>query len=344
MRTNIYGLTLEQLEELMVQENQNKYRAKQLFSWIYEKNVTDFDLMSDISKKFIAILKEKYCLIKPTIFTKQVSSDGTIKLLLEMEDGAKVETVLMRYNYGQVACVSSQVGCNMGCSFCASGLLKRQRNLTTSEMVGEILVLNDLIKEENLRVTHVVVMGTGEPFDNFDNVMNFIKIINNQKALAIGARHITVSTCGIPDKIRMYASSGLQINLAISLHAPNDELRSKLMPINKAYPLHELMEAIKYYNVTADRRITFEYILLKDVNDTMECADELVSLIRPVFAYVNLIPYNEVNENGYHRSTRAKEFMDRLMKKGVNVTIRKEFGTDIDAACGQLRAKKEKIL
>ena len=344
MRTNIYGLTLEQLEELMVQENQNKYRAKQLFSWIYEKNVTDFDLMSDISKKFIAILKEKYCLIKPTIFTKQVSSDGTIKLLLEMEDGAKVETVLMRYNYGQVACVSSQVGCNMGCSFCASGLLKRQRNLTTSEMVGEILVLNDLIKKENLRVTHVVVMGTGEPFDNFDNVMNFIKIINNQKALAIGARHITVSTCGIPDKIRMYASSGLQINLAISLHAPNDELRSKLMPINKAYPLHELMEAIKYYNVTADRRITFEYILLKDVNDTMECADELASLIRPVFAYVNLIPYNEVNENGYHRSTRAKEFMDRLMKKGVNVTIRKEFGTDIDAACGQLRAKKEKIL
>lgn len=344
MRTNIYGLTLEQLEELMVQENQNKYRAKQLFSWIYEKNVTDFDLMSDISKKFIAILKEKYCLIKPTIFTKQVSSDGTIKLLLEMEDGAKVETVLMRYNYGQVACVSSQVGCNMGCSFCASGLLKRQRNLTTSEMVGEILALNDLIKEENLRVTHVVVMGTGEPFDNFDNVMNFIKIINNQKALAIGARHITVSTCGIPDKIRMYASSGLQINLAISLHAPNDELRSKLMPINKAYPLHELMEAIKYYNVTADRRITFEYILLKDVNDTMECADELAYLIRPVFAYVNLIPYNEVNENGYHRSTRAKEFMDRLMKKGVNVTIRKEFGTDIDAACGQLRAKKEKIL
>ena len=344
MRTNIYGLTLEQLEELMVQENQNKYRAIQLYSWIYEKNVTDFDLMSDISKKFIAILKEKYCLIKPTIFTKQVSSDGTIKLLLEMEDGAKVETVLMRYNYGQVACVSSQVGCNMGCSFCASGLLKRQRNLTTSEMVGEILVLNDLIKEENLRVTHVVVMGTGEPFDNFDNVMNFIKIINNQKALAIGARHITVSTCGIPDKIRMYASSGLQINLAISLHAPNDELRSKLMPINKAYPLHELMEAIKYYNVTADRRITFEYILLKDVNDTMECADELASLIRPVFAYVNLIPYNEVNENGYHRSTRAKEFMDRLMKKGVNVTIRKEFGTDIDAACGQLRAKKEKIL
>ena len=344
MKINLYGLTLEKLELLMVEEKQNKYRAKQLFSWIYEKGVNDFDLMSDISKKFIEVLKEKYCLEKPLIYTKQVSKDGTIKLLLEMQDGAKVETVLMRYNYGQVACVSSQVGCNMGCAFCASGLLKKQRNLTSEEMVGQILVLNEILKDENLRVTHVVVMGTGEPFDNFDNVMDFVKIINNQKALAIGARHITVSTCGIPDKIREYASSGLQINLAISLHAPNDELRSKLMPINRAYPLSELMEAIKEYNLVADRRVTFEYILLKDINDSLEQADELAKLIRPVFAYVNLIPYNEVDENGFHRSENSKAFMDRLMKKGVNVTIRKEFGTDIDAACGQLRAKKEKRL
>lgn len=344
MKINLYGLTLEKLELLMVEEKQNKYRAKQLFSWIYEKGVNDFDLMSDISKKFIEVLKEKYCLEKPLIYTKQVSKDGTIKLLLEMQDGAKVETVLMRYNYGQVACVSSQVGCNMSCAFCASGLLKKQRNLTSEEMVGQILVLNEILKDENLRVTHVVVMGTGEPFDNFDNVMDFVKIINNQKALAIGARHITVSTCGIPDKIREYASSGLQINLAISLHAPNDELRSKLMPINRAYPLSELMEAIKEYNLVADRRVTFEYILLKDINDSLEQADELAKLIRPVFAYVNLIPYNEVDENGFHRSENSKSFMDRLMKKGVNVTIRKEFGTDIDAACGQLRAKKEKRL
>lgn len=344
MKINLYGLTLEKLELLMVEEKQNKYRAKQLFSWIYEKGVNDFDLMSDISKKFIEVLKEKYCFEKPLIYTKQVSKDGTIKLLLEMQDGAKVETVLMRYNYGQVACVSSQVGCNMGCAFCASGLLKKQRNLTSEEMVGQILVLNEILKDENLRVTHVVVMGTGEPFDNFDNVMDFVKIINNQKALAIGARHITVSTCGIPDKIREYASSGLQINLAISLHAPNDELRSKLMPINRAYPLSELMEAIKEYNLVADRRVTFEYILLKDINDSLEQADELAKLIRPVFAYVNLIPYNEVDENGFHRSENSKSFMDRLMKKGVNVTIRKEFGTDIDAACGQLRAKKEKRL
>lgn len=340
--TNLYGLTLEKLEEKMLEDNQSKYRAKQLFSWIYEKQVTDFDLMSDISKKYIAVLKEKYCLTKPKIFAKQVSKDGTIKLLLEMNDGSKVETVLMRYNYGQVACVSSQVGCNMGCKFCASGLLKKQRNLLPEEMVGEVLVLNDLLLEEGKRVTHIVVMGTGEPFDNYDNVLDFVRIVNHQKALSIGARHITVSTCGIPDKIEKYSLEGLQINLAISLHAPNDELRNELMPINKAYPLSQLMEAVKKYNINADRRVTFEYILLKGVNDSMEHADELAKLIKPVFAYVNLIPYNEVDENGFYRSKNIKQFMDRLMKKGVNATIRKEFGTDIDAACGQLRAKKEK--
>lgn len=341
---NLYSLPLEKLEQEMIELGQNKYRAKQLYSWIYEKEVVDFDLMTDISKKFIEVLKQEYCLEKPTIFTKQVSKDGTIKLLLQMKDGAKVETVLMRYNYGQVACVSSQVGCNMGCSFCASGLLKKQRNLSPDEMVGEILVLNDLLKEEKLRVSHIVVMGTGEPFDNYDNVMDFIRIVNNQKALAIGARHITVSTCGIPDKIIKYSLEGLQINLAISLHAPNDEIRNKIMKINNAFPLNQLIEAVKQYNVNANRRVTFEYILLKDVNDSLHDADELAKLIKPVFAYVNLIPYNEVSENGYHRSNNAKKFMDCLMKNGVNATIRKEFGTDIDAACGQLRAKKENIL
>ena len=340
---NLYGLTLEKLEALMLEENQSKFRAKQLFTWIYEKQVVDFDLMTDISKKFIEVLKQKYCLVKPSIFAKQVSSDGTIKLLLEMGDGSKVETVLMRYNYGQVACVSSQVGCNMGCKFCASGLLKKQRNLLPEEMVGQVLVLNDLLSQENKRVTHVVVMGTGEPFDNYDNVMDFVRIINHQKALAIGARHITVSTCGIPDKIERYSLEGLQINLAISLHAPNNELRNQLMPINLAYPLEKLIAAVKLYNINADRRVTFEYILLKGVNDSMEHADELARLIRPVFAYVNLIPYNEVDENGFHRSNNIKAFMDRLMKKGINATIRKEFGTDIDAACGQLRAKKENL-
>ena len=341
---NLYGIPLNKLEKLMLDENQSKFRAKQLFTWIYEKEETDFDNMSDISKSFREVLKEKYCLIKPSIYLKQVASDGTIKLLLEMEDGSKVETVLMRYNYGNVVCVTSQVGCNMGCSFCASGLLKKQRNLEVYEMVGQILVMNDLLKEENQRVTHVVVMGTGEPFDNYDNVIDFVRIINDQKALAIGARHITVSTCGIPDKIIQYGKEGLQVNLAISLHAPNNELRSKIMPINRAYPLEVLIPAIAEYIESANRRVTYEYIMLKDVNDSLEHAKELVELIRPTYAYVNLIPYNPVDEHGYQRAenSKVKAFMDYLMKHGVTTTIRKEFGTDIDAACGQLRAKNQR--
>lgn len=322
---NLYGLTLTKLEELMLQENQSKFRAKQIFTWIYEKGATSFDDMSDISKSFREVLKEKYCLEKPSIYIKQVASDGTIKLLLEMKDGSKVETVLMRYNYGNVICVTSQVGCNMGCSFCASGLLKKQRNLEAHEIVGEVLVMNDLLKEEGSKVTHIVVMGTGEPFDNYDNVIDFVRIVNDQKALAIGARHITVSTCGIPDKIIRYGREGLQVNLAISLHAPNNELRSKIMKVNKAYPLEVLIPAVKDYIDHAGRRVTYEYIMLKDVNDSLEHAKELVELIRPTYAYVNLIPYNPVIENGYDRadSEKVHAFMDYCIKHGVNTTIRK---------------------
>ncbi len=338
---NLFGITRSKLELEMLSLNQKSFRATQLFTWIYEKEETDFDKMSDISLSFRNILKEKYCLTKPKIFTKQLSSDGTIKLLLELEDGSKVETVLMRYNYGNVACVSSQVGCNMGCSFCASGLLRKTRNLETFEMVGEILVLNDLLRNEGERVSHVVVMGTGEPFDNYDNVLDFIRIINDQKAFAIGARHITVSTCGLVDKIKMYANEGLQINLAISLHASNNEVRNKIMKINKAYPIEQVIEAAKYYENVAKRRVTFEYILLKDINDKEEHALELAKLIKGMLAYVNLIPYNEVKEKPYKRSDEKSihHFMDVLIKNGVNATIRKEFGKDIDAACGQLRAK-----
>ena len=234
----------------------------------------------------------------------------------------------------------------MGCSFCASGLLKKKRNLSVDEMVGQVMVIDKLLKEENenQRVTHVVVMGTGEPFHNYDNVMDFVRICNHPKAFAIGARHITVSTCGIVDKILKYANEGLQINLAISLHASNDETRSKLMKINKVYPLKELINACRQYEIIANRRLTFEYILLKGVNDSLENADELADLIKGMLAYVNLIPYNPVNENDYQRSDNktVKSFLDRLIKRGVTATIRKEFGTDIDAACGQLRAKNEK--
>ena len=342
---NIYDFSLPKLEELVVSLGEKKFRAEQLFKWVYKREVKDFDLMSDISKSFRETLKTSFCLIKPTIYQKQVSSDGTVKLLLELEDGDKVETVLMRYNYGNVACVSSEVGCNMGCAFCASGLLKKKRELKVSEILGQVLVLNDLLTSEGKgeRITHVVVMGTGEPFDNYDNVMDFIRILNHPHGLEIGARHITVSTCGIVPKIYDYAREGLQINLAISLHAPSDEIRHKIMPISRVYPLNDLMEAVKYYEKTAGRRVTFEYILLKGINDSKKDAEDLAKLIKGTLAYVNLIPYNEVNEMKYRRSesSSVKEFMDTLMKKGVNATIRKEFGSDIDAACGQLRAKDE---
>ena len=340
---NLYGLEIKKLESLMLEEGQTKYRATQLYTWLYEKKAKSFDEMTDISLRFREVLKEKYCFEIPSIFVKQQSKDGTIKCLLELKDGSKIETVLMRYNYGNVICVTSQVGCNMGCSFCASGLFIQQRDLLPEEMVGQVLVMNNLLQEEgnNQRVTHVVVMGTGEPFDNYDNVIDFVRIINHQKALAIGARHITVSTCGIPDKIIKYANEGLQINLAISLHAPNNEIRSKIMKINKAYPLEVLIPAVAEYNRIADRRVTYEYILLKGINDSMENADELARLIKPTFAYVNLIPYNEVDEHGYRRSDNVKAFLDRLIKNNVTATIRKEFGSDIDAACGQLRAKQE---
>lgn len=342
---NLYSLEIKKLEELMLAEGQKRYRATQLYIWLYEKRASTFDEMSDISLRFRDVLKEKYCLELPTIHTKQVSSDGTVKLLLEMKDQCKVETVLMRYSYGNAICVSSQVGCNMGCSFCSSGLLGKQRNLTVDEMVGQVLVMNRLLREENRgeRVTHIVVMGTGEPFDNYDNVMDFVRIMNHPKALAIGARHITISTCGLPDKIRQYAREGLQTNLAISLHSANNETRNKLMKINKVYNLEQLMPAIKEYEEIAGRRVTYEYLLLAGINDSKEDAEELIKLIKGTKGYVNLIPYNETKLCDYKRSSgnRIHAFLDYLVKGGVNATIRKEFGSDIDAACGQLKAKTE---
>jgi 23S rRNA (adenine2503-C2)-methyltransferase len=341
--TNFYDLTYEALSDQMVALNQKKYRATQLFDWVYGRRITNIDAMSDVAKAFRDILKQTYEFSLPPIHVRQDSADGTIKLLLKLTDGHLIETVLMRYNYGQVVCVSSQVGCNMGCSFCASGLLKRQRNLSTSELLGQVLAVNNILIEEGQgkRVTHVVIMGTGEPFDNYDNVMSFIRILNHPKALAIGARHLTVSTCGIPERIRQYAREGLQINLAISLHAPNQQLRSQLMKINTAFPLDELMSAVREYVEVAGRRVTFEYIMIDEVNDSLEHAEQLSRLIKGILAYVNLIPYNEVMENGYRRSRdhRVKAFLDYLTRKGVTATIRKEFGADIDAACGQLRAK-----
>lgn len=344
-KKNLFGYPIQELQDELVARGESKFRAKQLFEWIYGKKVYDFDAMTNVSKAFREVLKEEYCLELPKLYTRQDAKDGTIKLLLEMEDGSKVETVLMRYNYGNVCCVSSQVGCNMGCAFCASGLLKRDRNLTAAEMVGEVLILNQILAEEVENVSHIVVMGTGEPFDNYENVMRFVHIMNDPFALAIGARHITVSTCGLVPGIMKYAEETIQINLAISLHAPNDKIRNQIMPVSRAYPMDKLIEAIKYYEEKGGRRVTFEYILIAGLNDSMKEADELAKLIHDnhIYAYVNLIPVNPVKEKGFLRPSEKAihAFHDRLMKAGVNTTVRKEFGTDIDGACGQLRAKVE---
>lgn len=343
---NLYDFDLRKLEKEILKFNEKSFKAQQIFEWIYKKEIFNFDLMTNLSKNFREILKENFTIEKPKIYKKQISKDGTIKLLIELDDKKLIETVLIRYSYGNVACVSSEVGCNMKCAFCASGLLRKKRELKTYEMVGQVLLLNDLLKEEKQKITHIVIMGTGEPFCNYDNVMDFIRIMNSPYALEIGARHITVSTCGVVDKIKQYADEGLQTNLAISLHAPTDEIRNKLMWINTKYNISSLMEAVKYYLKKTNRRVTFEYILIKDINDDLKCAKELVNLIKGICAYVNLIPYNEVMENSFKQSPNQniRKFYDYLYNNNINVTVRKSFGDDIDAACGQLRAKEGDLL
>ena len=268
-----------------------------------------------------------------------MSADKTQKFLFKTKDGHYIETVLMFQDYGLSICVTSQIGCNMGCQFCASGLLKKKRNLDVSEIVDQILQVQ---KEIDGRISNIVVMGIGEPFDNYENVMNFVSIVNNDNGLGIGARRITISTCGIAPMIRRFADEQSQVNLAISLHASNDKLRSEIMPINQAYPIDELMDALRYYLDKNNRRLTFEYILLKDVNDSKEHALELVKLIKGMNAYINLIPYNPVSEHGFQSSDikTSLAFYDTLMKNKIQCTLRKEQGQDIDAACGQLRAKQ----
>lgn len=337
----IYDLNLNELEEYLLNIGEKKYRQKQIYSWLYKKRVMSFEEMTDLPATLIEKLNKDFCIMPFKEINRQVSKDGTMKFLLEAEDGSSFETVLMHFHFGESICVSSQVGCNMACSFCASGLMKKKRDLTSGEIVGQILYVQKLLDEEEKRIGNVVVMGTGEPFDNYDNVINFASIINSDHGLAIGARHITISTCGIVPKIKEFSEGKYQYNLAISLHAPNDELRSKLMPINKAYPLNELMEALKDYSIKNNRRLTFEYILLHGINDLDEYAVELAKLVKGYNAYINLIPYNEVDESGYVSSNdkAALHFYDLIMKNGVKATLRSKHGEDIDAACGQLRVK-----
>ncbi len=340
---SLYNFSFKELQDEFVKLGGKKFHGQQVFEWLYRKRVSHIDEMTNISKVTREYLSENFTIEPLTLVEKQVSKDGTTKFLFQLADGYYIETVLMIYEYGRSVCVSSQVGCNMGCSFCASGLLKKKRDLSAGEMVAQVMAVQKTLDEIEERVSHIVVMGTGEPFDNYDNVLRFLEIVNHDRGLAIGARHLTISTCGLVPKIYDFANGKYQYNLAISLHAPNDELRNKLMPVNHAYPLKELMEALKYYCEVSNRRLTFEYILLKGVNDQDEHVDQLAKLMQGVHAYINLIPYNEVDEHGFRKTDRqnAMRFYDKLMKKGIRCTIRKEHGGDIDAACGQLRAKKE---
>ena len=338
---NIYGLTLEEMEDFFIENGSRKFHALQLFQWLYEKRVKSYDEMTNINHDLLLKLKSTYSIDPLKVVDVQEDSD-TCKYLFELEDMEHIEAVLMRHDYGNSICVSSQVGCNMGCRFCESGRRKKVRNLETYEMVLQLLMIEELLGE---RISHVVVMGIGEPFDNYDNVTKFFQIINHPKGLAIGARHITVSTCGVVPKILEFSDFPLQVNLAVSLHAPNNEIRNKIMPINKAYPIEEVFKALKVYFKKTNRRITFEYIMLKDINDSEECALELAHLVKDMNCYINLIPYNETNNIDFKRTNTIQimKFYDILKKNNINVTIRREFGSKISAACGQLRSKKEEL-
>lgn len=347
MKPSIYDFTQPQLVDWFVKNGEKKFRAAQVWQWLYEKRVTDFSEMSNLSKQTIELLKEHVVLDPLKEVVVQEGQDGTIKYLFELPDHHMIETVLMRQAYGLSVCVTTQIGCNIGCTFCASGLLKKQRNLTTGEIVAQIMKVQHYLDKQGQgeRVSHIVVMGIGEPFDNYNNVMNFLHIMNDPKGLQIGARHMTVSTSGLVPKIKEFATNGLQVNLAISLHAPNNDTRTSIMQINRAYPLERLMDAVDYYLKETNRRITFEYIMLQGVNDTPEHAQQLADLLKDKkkLTYVNLIPYNTVEEHDlYQRSTKKDTlaFYDILKKNGINCVVRQEFGSDIDAACGQLRSKQ----
>lgn len=338
---SIYGYSQEDFENYLIAQGEKKFRAKQLIEWIYRHKIESFDEITNMKKDFIERLKSDFRIDRLECVRLQESSDGTKKFLFKLSDGNLIETVLMVNEYGYSVCVTTEVGCNMGCCFCASGLKKKIRNLDTSEIVLQILMVSLLA---DVRVSNIVVMGIGEPFDNYENVIRFVRIVNDPLGLEIGARHITISTCGLVPKIYEYADFDLQVNLAISLHAPTDEIRNQIMPINKVYNITELKKAIEYYIEKTNRRVTIEYILLQGLNDTMECANQLADYLHGLNVYVNLIPYNEVLEKPYKRSNQSdmRIFFDVLKRRKINVQLRREQGSDIDAACGQLRSKEMK--
>lgn len=342
LKESIYSLRPDELEAWLKEHGEKPFRAAQIYDWLYNKRVKTFDEMLNLSKGLREKLEVNFALTTLSTIVKQESKDGTIKFLFQLQDGYSIETVLMRHDYGNSICVTTQVGCRIGCTFCASTLGGLKRHLMAGEIVEQVVKVQQQLDETNERVSSIVIMGIGEPFDNYDAMMNFLKIVNNDKGLNIGARHITVSTSGIVPKIYQFADEGMQINFAVSLHAPNQEARQKLMPIARAYKLDELLEAVRYYTKKTGRRVTFEYGLMSGENDSVEVAEELSALIKNIKCHVNLIPINYVPERDYIRTSRSKifEFEKTLKKNGINVTIRREQGADIAAACGQLRAQE----
>lgn len=347
MKSSIYGLTFEQLSQWLEEQGEKRSRAVHIWRNLYRSRVRSFSDMTEVNAATTALLDEHFVIETLSEHTRQQSQDGTVKFLFQLEDGNLIETVLMRHKFGLSVCVTTQVGCNIGCSFCASGLIAKSRDLTSGEITEQLMQVQFFLDAEGNgdRVSHIVVMGIGEPFDNFEHMSNFIRTVKDHQGLAIGPRHITVSTSGLVNMFKDFTDSDLGVNLAISLHAPNNELRSRIMKINKAYPLEKLMPAIDYYLEHSNRRATIEYILLRGVNDQLEHAVELAELLesRKAMVNVNLIPYNPVDEHSqYQRSTQEdiRAFYDMLKKHKVSVSVRLEHGTDIDAACGQLRSKQ----
>lgn len=324
------------LENFFLEHGYKKFVVNQIFDWLYVKRNFDITTWSNISNDTKKFITDNFSFDFIKIIRKQ-TDNLTSKYLFDLNDNNFIEAVLMHHDYGYSICVSSQVGCNMGCHFCESGRLKKVRNLETFEMVEQILLIE---QESNIRIDSVVIMGIGEPFDNYDNVMNFIRIINDPKGIQIGQRHITVSTCGLIPKIKQFMNEDLQVNLAISLHAPNNEIRNQIMQVNKVYNIDTLIDTLKEYINVTNRRVTLEYVMLNNINDSVSCANELADLIHGMNVYVNLIPYNETNHLEFKKSTNIDQFFDTLKKRKINVTVRKEFGGKIDAACGQLRSKE----
>lgn len=342
MKINLLDLSCDELKKLVTELGEPQFRGNQIFEWIY-KGVESFDDMTNISKTFREKLAEVSVIGNARICEKYVSEiDETRKYLLQLNDGNYIESVLMKYEYGYTICVSSQVGCKMGCKFCASTLNGWSRNLTPGEIIAQVLCVQ---KDLGCRISNIVMMGIGEPLDNFDNVLKFIELVNAPGGLNIGQRHISISTCGLADKIVELAKLKLQITLLLSLHAPDNERRSAIMPINKKYPIEELMNACDFYIKETGRRISFEYTLISGINDNPAEADKLAALVKGKLCHVNLIPVNKVKETGFDKSSkkRVEEFKRQLEKHGITATVRREMGSDINAACGQLRNRRQKI-